>query len=251
MTRLSQITHDIMLNNMLGEAELDGSPMTTNGMKLLQHVAETGGIELTKSGFFNRKCVVWAAEEFQWSGYEPAQIYRLNKVLNEQDFPPLSVMHELMLLGRLIRHRKGRAILTSAGKTMLGNFGQLQALLFETYFTSYDFGADARFPSYIEHDDYRHFLGVVANRLGDWATLVDFANWCLPVPLIPSTRGRPEFEACLHLKFNFVRPLRWLGLMEEEDAPHMTPIEQGRIRKTELFDKFLHFGDHSNPKVYH
>ena len=240
-----------MLNNTLGEADLAGSLMCSNGMKLLQHIAETGGIELTKSGFFNRKCVVWAAEEFQWPNYQPAQIYRLNKVLNEQDFPPLSVMHDLMMLGRLIRHRKGRAILTSAGKTMLGNFGQLQTLLFETYFTSYDFGADARFPNYIEHDDYGHFFGVVSNQVGEWVTLVDFAHWCLPVPLIPSTRGRPEFEACLHLKFNFVRPLRWLGLMEEEDAPHMTPIEQGRIRKTELFDKFLQFIGQKSQILYH
>ena len=106
----------MLLNNTLGEAELAGSPMCCNGMKLLQHVAETGAIELTKSGFFNRKCVVWAAEEFQWSGYEPAQLYQVNKVINEQDFPPLSVMHELMLLGRLIRHRKGRAIVNGGDK---------------------------------------------------------------------------------------------------------------------------------------
>ena len=222
-----------------------------NGMKLLQHVAENGGIELTKSGFFNRKYVVWAAEEFQWPNYQPTQIYRLNKVLNEQDFPPLSVMHELMLLGRLIRHRKGFAVLTPAGKAMLGNFGMLQAQLFETYFNTYDFGSDERFPKYIEHDDFRHFFGVVANRLGDWVTLSDFAHWCLPIALIPSNLGRPEFEACLHMSSNLVRPLCWLGLMEEDVAPRMTPMEQRRIRKTELFDKFLLFGDHSNHKVYH
>ncbi len=39
--------------------------------------------------------------------------------------------------------------------------------------------------------------------------------------------------------------------MEEDDAPRTTPLEQRRIRKTELFDKFLLFGDHSYPKVYH
>ena len=239
-----------MLNDALAEAELARSPMTINGMKLLQFAADGGGIELTKSGFFNRKCVVWAAEEFQWPGCEPAKLYQVNKVLNEQDFPPLSVMHQLMLLGRLIRHSKGRAILTSAGKTILGNFAQLQALLFETYFTRYDFRANERFPSNIEHDDYGHLLGVVANRLGDWVTLVDFAHWCLPIPLIVSPTGRPEFDACLHLKSNFVRPLRWLGLIEEDDAPRMTPSEQRRIRKTELFDKFRHFGDHKQPSVY-
>ena len=241
----------MLLNDTLSGTELAGSPMTIHGMKLLQRAGENGGIELTKSGFFNRKCVVWAAEEFQWPEYEPAQLYRMNKVLNEQDFPPLSVMHELMLLGRLIRHRKGFAMLTPTGKAMLGGFGMLQALLFETYFTTYDFGSDERFPKYVEHDDFRHFFGVVANRLDDWVALSDFAHWCLPIALLPSTLGRPEFEACLHMSSHLVRPLCWLGLMEEEDAPLRTFIELRRIRKTTLFDRFLHFGDHKRPMVYH
>ena len=241
----------MLLNDAVSEQELAGSPMTINGMKLLQLASETGGIDLTKSGFFNRKCVVWAAEEFQWPEFEPAQLYRLNKVLNEQDFWPLSVMHDLMVLGRLMRHRKDKATLTPSAKAMLRDFGKLQALLFETYFTSYDFGANQRFPSYIEQYDFRHSFGVVANRLGHWVTLSEFAHMCLPVPLIPSTLGRPEFEACLHVSGNLVRPLCWLGLMEEADAPRQTPIEQRRIRKTVLFDWFLQFSGSKFPIAYH
>jgi hypothetical protein len=251
LPQMSRIADDTLLNDSLSEAELAGSAMTINGMKLLKFVGDTGGIDLTKSGFFNRKCVVWAAEEFQWPEYEPSELYRMNKVLNEQDFPPLSVMHNLMVLGQLMRQRKGKATLIPAGKSMLGHFGKLQALLFETYFTRYHFGNDERFSSFIEHNDYRHFFGVVAIHLGDWTTLSDFAHWCLPVPLIPSTRGRPEFEACLHMRANLVRPLNWLGLIEEADASHLMPIEQRRIRKTALFDKFLHFGSHKSPAVYH
>ena len=148
---MSQIAFDVLLNDTLGKVQLAGSPMCTNGLKLLRYAAENGGIELAKSGFFNRKCVVWAAEEFQWSEYKPAQPYRMKKVLNEQDLPPLSDMHDLMFLARLMRHVRGKAILTSAGKNILGRHGSLQALLFETYFTRYDFGADERFPSDIEH----------------------------------------------------------------------------------------------------
>jgi hypothetical protein len=251
LPQMSRIADDVLLNDTLSEVELAESPMTINGMKLLKVAGDTDGIDLTKSGFFNRKSVVWAAEEFQWPGYEPSEVYRMNKVLNEQDFPPLNVMHDLMMLGQLVRHRKGNAPLTAAGKAMLGHFGKLQVLLFETYFTRYDIGSNNRFPSTIKHDDYRHFFGVVANRLGDWTTLSDFAHWCLPVPLIPSTRGRPEFEACLHMRANLVRPLNWLGLIEEADASHKTPLEQQRIRKTAQFDKFLHFGSHKPPVAYH
>lgn len=251
LAKLSQISPSITLNDTLGEAELAESLMCINGMRLLEYAAENGGIELTKSGFFNRKCVVWAAEEFQWPDYRPSELYRVNKVLNEQDVLPLSVMHDLMLLARLMRHVKGRAVLTSAGKNMQRKHGSLQALLFETNFTRYDFGADERFPNYIEHQDYRHILGVIANRVGEWTTLGDFAHWCFPIPLMAGRSGRPEFEACLLLRFNIVRPLKWLGLMEEADALDLTPIEQRRIRKAALFDQFMHFGVQISPKVYH
>ena len=251
MTLMSQIAHDMLLNDNFSATDFAGSLMTMNGMKLLQHVAETGGIELTKSGFFNRKCVVWASEEFQWPEYEPAQLCRLNKVLNERDFPPLNAMHDLMVLGQMLRYRKGFAMLTPVGKAMLGSFGKLQALLFETYFTIYNVGSDERLPKYIEHDDFRHCFGVVANRLGEWVTLNDFAHWCLPIALIPSSTGRHEFEACLHMGANLVRPLCWLGLMEEEDPARQTPLEERRIRKTVLFDKFLYFRGHKSQIVYH
>lgn len=241
----------MLLNDNLSGAELAGSPMTINGMKLLQFAGQNDGIELTKSGFFNRKCVVWAAQEFQWPEYQSAQLYSLNKVLNEQDFPPLTVMHDLMVLGRLIRHRKGYAVLTPNGKAMLESYGKLQALLFETYFTIYDLGSGARLSKYIEHDDFRHCFGVVANRLGDWVTLGEFAGWCLPIPLISGTMGRPEFEACLHMKANLVRPLCWLGLMEEDDPAGRTPLEQRRIRKTALHDQFLQFRGDKSRIVYH
>lgn len=251
MTQMSQIAHDLLLNDTLSGTELAGSLMTVNGMKLLKHAGENGGIELTKSGFFNRKCVVWAAEEFQWPEYQPAELYRLNKVLNEQDFPPLSDMHDLMVLGQLLSHRKGYALLTAAGKAVLKNFGTLQSVLFETYFTSYEPSGSARLPRYIEQDDFRHCFGVVANRLGDWVTLREFAHWCLPIALIPSTLGRPEFEACLHMKANLVRPLCWLGLLEEDDPAGRMSLEQCRIRKTALYDKFLQFRGAKSQIIYH
>ena len=60
--------------------------------------------------------------------------------------------------------------------------------------------------------------------------------------------GRREINVTLSTRDDLEAQL---GLMEEEDAPRITPLEQRRMRKTELFDKFLHFGNHSNHKVYH
>jgi hypothetical protein len=226
--------------------------MCINGMNLLKYAEKDGGIQLTKSGFLVRKCVVWAAEDFRWPGYESQELYRLNRVLDEQDFVPLSVMHGLMFSGRLIRHVKGRAELTKSGISILGDHGALQVALFETYFTAFDFDAYERFPSLIEYCDYRHFLAVVDNRLGNWVSLEGFTEWCLPVPIIVGGRLGPLFEACLFLSIRLIRPLLWLGLLEEEPAETRQPVEQLRIRKTPLFNRFLVFDERmteSSPRV--
>lgn len=242
MIRQSRIAPFIMLNESLGRSDLSGSPLAINGMKVLTHAAEDGGITLTKSGAFYRKFVTWAAEDFQWPGYEPEQLYIVNKVLNEPDFMPLAIMHELLVGSRLLRHTKGKALPTKAGKAMIGDHGALQAELFDAFFIALDHGAYERFP--IDHDDpdFVHFLGVVQNRLDDWVPMTELAGWCLPIDLITSYRFSPVEDACYYLLSRFVRPLLWLGMIERHpDDDRRLRIEDRRYRKTPLYDLFLHF----------
>lgn len=242
MIRQSRISSFLLLNESLGMSDLAGSPMCVNGMKVLTRAAEDGGIKLTKSGAFHRKFVTWAAEDFRWPDYEAEELDKLNKVLNEQDFPPLAVMHELLTGARLLRHYKGTARPTKAGKAIIGNHGALQAELFDTFFLALDHGAYERFPIEYEDADLVHFLGVVKNRLGDWARMSDLAGWCLPIDLITTSRFSPETEACYYLFNRLIRPLLWLGLVEEQ--PHdnwRMRIEDWCFRKTPLFERFIRF----------
>jgi len=241
MIRHSRLAPFIMLNESLGATDLMGSPMAINGMKVLIRAAEDG-ITLTKSGAFYRKFVTWAAEDFQWPGYEAEELYALNKVLNEQDFMPLVIMHELMIGARLIRHYKGKAVLTMAGKAMIGDHGALQAELFDTFFTGFDFLGHERFP--IDHDDpdFVHFLGVVQNRLGGWVPLTELAGWCLPIDIITNYRFSPLEDACYYLLSRLMRPLLWLGMIERHPSAERYPaFHDLRYRKTPLYDRFLHF----------
>ncbi|MEQ1938224.1 hypothetical protein ABMA46_08215 [Mesorhizobium sp. CN5-321] len=242
MIRQSRLAPFIMLNESLGASDLSGSPMAINGMKVLIRAAENGGITLTKSGAFYRKFVTWAAEDFQWPGYETEELYALNKVLNEQDFIPLSIMHELMIGARLLRHTKGKALTMKAGKAMIGDHGALQAELFDTYFLALDHGAYERFP--IDHDDpdFVHFLGVAHNRLDDWVPLTELAGWCLPIDMITNYRFSPLEDACYYLLSRLVRPLLWLGMIERYPGVERYPaFHDLRYRKTPLYDRFLHF----------
>lgn len=80
------------------------------------------------------------------------KLFAVNKMLNEQDFFPVAGMHSLMLETRPIRHHKGKAVLTKAGR----------AINYER--------------SPIEYGDaeLRHYLGVVQDRLDNWVVLADF-----------------------------------------------------------------------------
>jgi len=242
MIRQSRIAPFIWLNESLGQFDVAGSPMCTNAMKVLTHIRDNDGITLTKSGAFYRKFVEWAAEEFRWPGYEAEELYQLNKVLNEPDFLPLAIMHELLIGARLIRRYKGKARLSQIGRRYVGDHGPLQAELFDNFFLAFDHWRYERFP--IEHDDadVAHCLGVVGNRLDDWVPLTEIAGWCLPLDLIASYRFSPVKDASFYLFGRLIRPLLWLGMIEQHPAEsRRIMIEDRRYRKTPLFDRFLSF----------
>jgi hypothetical protein len=237
----SKISPHLFLNETLSEKELARSRLCIAAMTTLKHLADAGGIGLTKSGAFNRNFVVWAVDRFDWPGYTAKELAVANKVLDEDDVLPLSCLHELLRIAKLIRHAKGKALLTKAGATHLGDHGRLQATVFETFFTTFDFAAHERWPIEMPDADTFHFLGVIRNRLVDWVPYPEFAGWCLPVSALPAQRGTPEEDAMFYLATRLVRPLAWLGLLEEKEMPRIAPIRTLQLRKTPLFDRFLRF----------
>ena len=56
---------------------------------------------------------------------------------------------------------------------------------------------------------------------------------------LPAQSGTLEEDALFCLATRLVRPLNWLGLVEQKHAPRLAPIATGHLRKTALFDKFL------------
>lgn len=242
MITISEVSPDILLELNLSIGDLNGSPLCVNGMKLLEYAHLHDGIPLTKSmANFNRKCVEWAAEEFQWPGYEPRELYAVTRVLNEPDFPPLFALHSMMGNARLMRHLKGRAVLTKAGRGILGHHARLQAKMFDrAFFDSDPYGGD---PRVVEAGlwDLRQILGVVGNRLAGWVSVAEFAEWCVPLDRFPTTGPLGErHNASLYVFLNAVRPLSWLGLVEAPSHRGMaTALEDRQVRRTPLFDQFV------------
>ena len=241
MTVATQVSPSLFLNETLSEADLAGSRLCLAAMTTLQQIGEQGGISLTKSGAFNRKFVVWAVDALRWPRYTAEELYVVNKVLDEGDVPPLCYLHELLLAAKLICHAKGHAVMTKAGKAHLGRHGRPQVELFQTFFTRVDFAAHERWPIELPEADTFHFLGVIHNRLADWVSYPEFAGWCLPIFALRAQRGPPEEDAMFYLATRLVRPLDWLGLLEEKEVRRFGPINAIQLRKTALFDKFFRF----------
>jgi hypothetical protein len=241
----SIIAPDLLLNDQLSQKQLTESLMCINGMKLLQYIQDIGGVTLTNAGFFNRKCVTWAAEEFHWPGYQPEKLYRINRVLNERDVLPLTMMHDLLVGAKLLRHSKGKSVLSRKGRELLGNHGALQAILFETWFTHYNFNTHPNIlaPEFEQLVDYRHFIGVASNRTQNWVTLNRFTGWCLPMDWIDHKLIAPAHDAWIFIYIRLIRPLQWLGLIEIIDDNLREPLEKQELRKTSLFDQFLKFSN--------
>jgi len=105
------------------------SPLLRGALLTLEYIDTNGPIGLTPLMALKRYFVQWAAEAFAWPDYTAEDLYYLNKVLNEQDFLPLMVLHEVMISAKLVRHYKGALHSTRLGKELRANPGELWTLL--------------------------------------------------------------------------------------------------------------------------
>ena len=181
--------------------ELALSPLHHAAMLMLRHLVDTGPIGLTPNRALKRYFVTWAAESFNWPGYSTDDLYALNKVLNEHDFPPLVVLHDLLLAAKLARHRKGFLHITKFRKDLLTQPGSLWIALAQQLLLS------------AGHDD---MLDV------EWVSVLNAVN-------VEAHTGMTDKQFCArlmgadeedyHLKsliyVHVLRPLCWLGLLQE------------------------------------
>ncbi|MBL1240256.1 MAG: hypothetical protein COB13_000265 [OCS116 cluster bacterium] len=115
------------------------SPLTRACKLTLDYIAENGGIGLTKKHkAFNRTFIHWAANNFDWPEYTRNELFTVNKVLNEIDFPACGIIHTLLLHLKLGRHYKGQFLLTQKGKKLV----DAPAAIFEMLAPAYLFDMD-------------------------------------------------------------------------------------------------------------
>lgn len=125
--------------------DLAHSPLLRGALLTLQYAQKHGSIGLTKTKAFKRVFVHWAVEHFDWPGRSAEEMFRYNKVINEYEFPPLEVLHFLLISLRLGRHFKGEFRLTKSGTQLAQAPGHLFSKLIPYFVFRIDHAAYARF----------------------------------------------------------------------------------------------------------
>lgn len=203
--------------------------------KVLEYTNEHGSIGLTKSNAFNRKFVDWAASAFDWPGYTSQDLYAVNKVLNEIDFPPLGFIHEMLIALKLARHYKGQFKLTKAGKKAGNNIADLFAIVAPFFLFRFDHGAFSRFNNPIEGnwDIFLNILNLEAETAISGAALSE--KLFGPEEEINGIRLQRKASGFYSA---VLRPLCWLGLLREI-KPANNFLAEALYEKTPLWKTAL------------
>jgi hypothetical protein len=121
------------------------SPMLRAALLTLRYAQDHGAIGLTKTKAFKRVFVHWAVENFDWPGKSAEEMFRYNTVINEYEFPPLEVLHYLLISLRLGRHFKGEFRVTKRGTELAQSPGRLFAELIPFFVLEIDHASYSRF----------------------------------------------------------------------------------------------------------
>jgi hypothetical protein len=234
----------IRIANDLSADESAGSAVTRNTLILLRQAIERGGLPLTATGNLSRAVVAEMRGLIEWPGYNQADAFRLNKVINEPDFLPLHVVRILAQAATLVRAQRGKLVTTPLGKSMPSDERQgcLTAILFHIAFWRMDLGYFGRslLGSWPQAD-----IGVVLWSLsvsaGDWQTSEKLTRLCT-IPEPATLTGTWDRSASA-LEARILRPLLWFGLLEyrSENIPDSRFAVRHYYRKSALFDRLLTF----------
>lgn len=194
------------------EPALAHSPLLRAARLTIDYMVANGPIGLTPSKALKRYFVQWAAEAFAWPHHTAADLLAINRVLNEQDFPPLVVLHDVLLGTRLARHYRDALVPTKLAIGLKDRPAQLWRLLASHLLFEIDHGRHVR---------------ASERPVGSWDIFLNIINveaqaGVTEERLCHVLFGRDERDFARHgwqvaaeFYIHVLRPLCWTGLMDE------------------------------------
>ena len=222
------------------------SPIVRGVLQTAKYIDEHGGIDLTKSGAFNRKFVHWAAAKFDWPGYSEEDLFSVNKVLNEWDFPAVEDIHVLLKELKFGRHFKGKFLLTKAGKELIAHPARVMSQLVPIFLFRMDHGEHLREEDQIL-GNWDIFLNIINVEADHGASLTKIRETLYGEPCLDSLFD--NIGSVLYV--TVLRPLCWAGLLVEESQSRRSSDRM--FQKTELWRRTLRLDTDRDlrPRILH
>jgi hypothetical protein len=170
-----------------------------------------------------------AAEVFDWPGHRPEELYRLNKVLNEEDVFPLGVLHQFLLHTRHARHSNKMFRVTIAGRALIDAPSQAFNEIVPRFLLEVDHAGMGRVRTAIP-GRLAEYLDALNLAAGDWIGVRALTEQLLGSGVDQNWDPRP-----LSLYVAVIRPLVWCGLLLEEDGGW----SNSRVMKSPLWHQAL------------
>lgn len=153
-------------------------------------MTQRSSIGLTASKASKRVFVHWTVESIDWPSQSFEETFSYNKVVNAFEFPPLEVLHYLLITLRLGKHTKGEFKLTRRGAELADRRGELLASLI---------------PALVLESDHASYARLDERPFGNWDTWLNVIN-------AEAEHGRYEqalfaaFSLCRHSKSAATQP---------------------------------------------
>lgn len=176
----------------------------------LQYANLHGPIGLTQTKAFKRVFVHWAVENFDWPGSDAEFMFDDNKVINEFEFPPLELLHYLLITLKLGRHYKGTFWPTKRGEALADAPGKLFAEIIPFFMLRIDHVAYSRFTEgpFGKWDVWMNVINVEADHGASERSLYQALYGPPKDEYAGGWRELGMFSACV------LRPLAWAGLIQ-------------------------------------
>ena len=238
----------LKFNKELNLSELKGSEFFINATTFLKTLIELKGENTaTATGNLNRKFVKQIFDKLIIDEDQKDTILKYNKVINEPDVFPLHTIRIVCESTGLVHKRKNKFLVSKKYHNLLSEerAGELFYMLFHSYFRKFSIAYVDRLP---ELDCIQHTVAYSIYRLGEIAGDYISVEELPGEILLPAVLKEVQDQISEHVFIEWVigsriiEPLIDFGLLEGEHSHSKGYSHVERIRKTELFDKFIRIG---------
>jgi hypothetical protein len=241
----TQIGGAFTLDENLSAEQLADSSLCMDAIRFLSVTERTGGLKLTARKNLNRESVRLLLDSDCFPGVRNAQWLQYLKVINETDVYPLNLVHILLLEMGLVRHFKGKMVITKSGKRALepGLAGSLQCAMFHALFKEIDLAFLDELPEYRGVQTTVPFILYAIQQMAREPIAADDLMAKAYMPAVAAEFYEYPRHASLAFYTRILQPLTAFGLIQFVPAADESGHEKAhdQVQITPLFNAMLHF----------